>query len=97
MGLFGLQHWALSQVIGKYSWMGSSKPLTASTVGPLGFYKCDHMSFGLVNALATFQRLMKTCLGDQQLNWHLIYLNDMIAFSKHQNIIRFGQEQSLRS
>ena len=44
------------------------KPL----MGPLGFYECDPMPFGLVNAPATFQRLMKTFLGDIQLNWCLI-------------------------
>ena len=60
----------------------ASKPVTSFTVGPLGFYECDHMPFGLVNALATFQRLMETCLGDLQLNLHLIYLNDVILFSK---------------
>ena len=30
------------------------KPLTAFTVGPLGFYECVRMPFGLTNALATF-------------------------------------------
>ena len=54
----------------------ASKPLMAFTIGPLGFYKCDCMPFRLVNALATFQRLMETCLGD------LIYLDDVIVFSK---------------
>ena len=32
-----------------------SEPLTAFTVGPLGFYECVQMPFGLTNALATFQ------------------------------------------
>ena len=58
------------------------KPLMAFTVGPLGFYKCDHMPFRLVNALATFQRLMEIYLGDHQLNWCLIYLYDVIVFPK---------------
>ena len=35
-----------------------SVPLTAFTVGPLGFYECVRMPFGLTNAPATFQRLM---------------------------------------
>ena len=31
------------------------KPLTAFTVGLLGFYKCDHIPLALVNSPATFQ------------------------------------------
>ena len=31
-----------------------SKVLTASTVRPLGFYKCESMPFGLTNALPLF-------------------------------------------
>ena len=59
-----------------------SKPLTAFTVGPLGFYECKRMSFGLTNDPATFQRLMKTCLGDLNLHWCIIYLDDIVIFSK---------------
>ena len=59
-----------------------SKPLTAFTVGPLGFYKCVQMPFGLTNAPATFQHLMETCLGEMHLKWCIIYLDDIIVFSK---------------
>ena len=57
-------------------------PLTAFTVGLLGFYECERMPFGLTNAPATFQRLMETCLGDLNLHWCIIYLDDIVIFSK---------------
>ena len=56
--------------------------LTAFMVGPLGFYECVHMPFGLTNAPAMFQHLMETCLGELHLNWYIIYLDDIIIFSK---------------
>ena len=59
-----------------------SIPLTAFTVGPLGFYECVWMPFGLTNAPATFQRLMESCLSDLHLNWCIIYLDDVIVFSR---------------
>ena len=31
-----------------------SRPLTVFTIGPLGFYECVWMSFGLINVPATF-------------------------------------------
>ena len=69
-----------------------SKALTEFTVGQLGFYQCEHMSFGLTNAPATFQRFMESCLGDMYLKWVIIYLDDIIIFSKtpkeHVEILR---------
>ena len=59
-----------------------SKALTAFTVGPLGFYQCKCMPFGLTNAPGTFQRLMESCLGDIHLKWVIIYLDDIVIFSK---------------
>ena len=61
----------------------SSIPLTAFTVGPLGFHECVRMPFGLTNAPATFQRLMESCLGELHLEWCIIYLDDIIIFSKN--------------
>ena len=58
-----------------------SKPLTAFTAGPLGFYECECMPFGLTNVPATFQCLMENCLGELHLSWCIIYLDDIIVFS----------------
>ena len=59
-----------------------SKAFTAFTVGPLGFYECEQMPFGLTNAPATFQWLMQSCLGNLHLHYCIIYLDDVIVFSK---------------
>ena len=60
----------------------AGKPLTAFTVGPLGFYECVQMPFDLTNAPDTFQHLMETFLGEIHLKWCIIYLDDIIEFSK---------------
>ena len=48
------------------------------------------MPFVLCNAPATFQRLMQECLGELNLTYVLIYLDDMIVFSQmpEENLIR---------
>ena len=58
------------------------KAKTAFQAGPLGFYECNRMPFGLCNAPATFQRLMERCMGDLNLRDCLIYLDDIVIFSK---------------
>ena len=60
----------------------SDKMKTAFSVGPLGFFECNRMAFGLGNAPAYFQRLMKRCMGKPHLRECLIYLDDIIIFSK---------------
>ena len=60
----------------------ASKPLTAFKAGPLGFYECVWNPFGLTNAPATFQHLMETCLGEIHVKWCIIYLDDIIVFSR---------------
>ena len=59
----------------------ADKAKTAFQVGPLGFFECNRMPFGLCNAPATFQRLMERCMGDLNLRECLIYLDDIIIFS----------------
>ena len=49
---------------------------------PFGLYEYNRMPFGLVNAPGTFQRIMELCLGDLNLCELLIYLDDILVYSK---------------
>ena len=59
-----------------------SRQYTAFTVASLGMYEFLWMPYGLCNAPATFQRLMQNCLGELNLTYALVYLDDMIMYSK---------------
>ena len=59
-----------------------SKQFTAFTLKSIGLFECDRMPFSLCNAPATFQRLMQNCLGELNLTYCLIYLDDVIVYSK---------------
>ena len=59
-----------------------SKQYTAFMLGSMGLYECESMPFGLCNAPLTFQRLMLNCLGELNLTYCLIYLDDVIIFSQ---------------
>ena len=63
----------------------ASKQYTAFTVGLLGFFKCKRMLFRLCNIPATFQRLMQNCLGELNLTYCLIYLDNIITFSTNED------------
>uniref|UniRef100_A0A8C4TAC5 Gypsy retrotransposon integrase-like protein 1 n=1 Tax=Erpetoichthys calabaricus TaxID=27687 RepID=A0A8C4TAC5_ERPCA len=49
---------------------------------PLGFYQFERMPQGITGAPATFQRLMEKALGDMHLLQVMVYLDDIIIFSK---------------
>ena len=55
---------------------------TAFTVGNLGFYEFTRMPFGLCNTPVTFQRLMQNTLGELNLTYCIIYLDDMIVYGR---------------
>ena len=59
-----------------------SRQYTAFTVGSLGVCEFLRMLYGLCNAPAMFQRLMQNCLGELNLTYALVYLDDVIVYSK---------------
>ena len=61
---------------------GAMKQHTTFTMGNLGFFECNRMPFRLCNALATFQWLMQNCMGELNFIYCLIYLDDLIIFSR---------------
>ena len=59
-----------------------SRQYTTFTVGSMGMYEFLRMPYGLCNAPATFLHLMQNCLGELNLTYALIYLDDVIVYSK---------------
>jgi hypothetical protein len=57
------------------------KHKTAFTT-PWGLWEYERMPFGLCNAPATFQRLMQHCFREEVLEILLVFLDDLIVFSK---------------
>ena len=65
-------------------WQGQMAPesqqYTTLMVDNLGFYEFTRMPFGLCNMPTTFQHLMQNILGELNLTYCIIYLDDMIIF-----------------
>ena len=61
---------------------GASEQCATFAVGNLVFFECDRMSFGLCNALATFQQLMQNCMGELDFIYCLICLDSLVVFSR---------------
>ena len=59
-----------------------SRQYIAFMVGSMGVYEFLRMPYGLCNTPATFQHLMQNCLGELNLTYTLIYLDDVIIYSK---------------
>ena len=58
-----------------------SRQYTTFTVGSMGVYEFLCMPYGLCNAPTTFQHLMQNCLGELNLTYALIYLDNVIIYS----------------
>ena len=56
-------------------------PKTAFTT-PMGLFEYRVLSFGLTNAPATFQRVMQDILGEYTNKFCVVYLDDIMVFSK---------------
>ena len=59
-----------------------SQQYTAFTVGNLGFHKFTRMPFRLCNTPVTFKHLMQSTLGELNLTYCVIYLDDIIVFGR---------------
>ena len=55
-----------------------AKKISAFTT-PFGLFEFERLSFGLVNAPMTFQRLMEQCLSDMNLAELIIFLDDILV------------------
>ena len=59
-----------------------SRQYMAFTVGSMGVYKFLRMPYGLCNVPVTFQCLMQNCLGELNLSFAMVYLDDVIMYSE---------------
>ena len=68
-----------------------SRQYTTFTVGSMGMYEFLCMPYVLCNAPATFQHLMQNCLEELNLTYALIYLDNVIVYSKTEEeyLVRF--------
>ena len=73
--LYGSEEWVLASSDGQ-------GVQAVHMVGSMGVYEFLHMPYRLCNAPATFQHLMQNCLGELNLTYALIYLDDVIIYSK---------------
>ena len=59
-----------------------SRQYTAFTVSSMGVCEFLRMPYSLCNALAMFQHLMQNCLGELNLSFAMVYLDNVIVYSE---------------
>jgi len=62
-------------------------------VTPMGLYEYTRMPMGLMSAPATFQRLMQTTMSDFMFSFLLVYLDDLLVYSRtfEQHLVHLDQ------
>ena len=59
-----------------------SHQYTMFLISSMGVYEFLHMPYGLCNAPAMFQHIMQNCLGELNLSFAMVYLDDVIVYLK---------------
>ena len=83
--MVGVQHFScmdLKSGFWQVKMVEESRQYTTLMVGSMGMYKFLCMPNSLCNAPVMFQHLMQDCLGELNLMFALIYLEDVIVDSK---------------
>ncbi|MEW8547227.1 MAG: reverse transcriptase family protein, partial [Candidatus Thiodiazotropha sp.] len=83
--LHGSQYFSSIDLAQGYYQVGISEKdrhKTAFRVGCGGLYEYLRMPMGLCNSPSTFQRLMEVCLAEANFDILLIYLDDILVFSR---------------
>lgn len=62
-------------------------------VTPLGLFEFERLSFGMVNAPSTFQRLMEQCFKDMNLAELIIFLDDVLV---HAETLELLEDRTIR-
>ena len=82
--LVGTRYFSTMELTSGFWQVKMSEESHQYTVESIGVYEFLRMPYGLCNAPAMFQRLMQNCLGELNLQFALIYLDDVIVYSRMQ-------------
>ena len=82
--LKGSKYYLVMDLISGYSQLPLSERCKFKTAfRALGqLFEFERMPFGIINGPATFSRLISKCFGDLNLVWLIIFLDDLLVYSK---------------
>ena len=80
--LHGAKYFSSIDLAQGYHQVAMDENAIAFRVGTGGLYEYLRMPFGLCNSPAMFQRLMEACFTEENFDILLLYLDDILVFSK---------------